>query len=274
MLREEMERAGLARAPYHLLVPHKRLRYARCDVIFHIREQPLPPRTLLRAYNGPLITGPELIFCDLASSAGMDAIDLVQVGYELCGRYLIRDCWDGYIENSTCATSTEKIERVISGLAYRRGISAARKLVKCVNNGSNSPMETVLAMLLNLPKPLGGQGLKPISLNYPVTTLQGVKFVDIAFPWAKVGLEYKGREAHSVEKASRDDRRQNTLTGSGWTILSVWYEDLTQSNLYEKLLQEVFCLLHLRRRCRSEAYRAQERILRMKLLPAIEKYQR
>lgn len=270
MLRDEMKRVGLAEGPYHLLVPSKNLRYAREDVIFHTRER-LPLNTLLRSHGGPLITGPELTFCDLAASGEYDVIDLIEIGYELCGTYLIRDCWDGYIANSIRATTREKIERVIADLAQQRGAARARSAIEHVENGSNSPMETVLAMLLSLPKSLGGQNLGPIRLNHPVATAQGVKYIDVAFPAAKLGLEYKGREAHSLEESSRDDRRQNTLSGAGWSILSVRYEDLIRENLYANLLHEITRLLGVRVRTRSDSFRAREAILRMRLLPALDK---
>lgn len=270
-----MARIGLTEGPYHILVPAKRLRCEREDVIYHIRERPLPFQTLLRSeYGGTLITGPELLFCDLALSPAYDTIDLIELGYELCGTYLISDCWDGYISNATYATSTEKIQRVADSLTGRPGIDIARKALRYVRDGSNSPMETVLAMMLNLPKRLGGQNLGPISLNHPVVTPQGTKYVDVAFPAAKVGLEYKGRESHSIEKTARDDRRQNTLSGSGWTILSVWYEDLVQDNLYSKFLYELAKVLQVRLRTRSESHETMVKVLRARLLPAIEKYSR
>lgn len=270
-----MARIGLKEEPYHILVPTKRLRYARKDVVYHIRERPLPFQTLLRSeHGGPLITGPELLFCDLALSPDYGAIDLIELGYELCGTYLISDCWDGYISNAVCATSTEKIQRVVDDLTGRPGIDMARKALRHVRDGSNSPMETALAMMLSLPKHLGGQNLGPISLNHPVVTSQGTKYVDVAFPEAKVGLEYKGRDAHSIEKTARDDRRQNTLSGSGWTILSVWYEDLVQDHLYGKFLQELAKVLHVRLRTLSKSYEARQTVLRARLLPAIEKYSR
>ncbi|WP_418727160.1 hypothetical protein [Collinsella tanakaei] len=273
MLHDDMVRIGLKEGPYHILVPTKRLRYARGDVIFHTRKHPLPFQTLLRSeHGGPILTGPELLFCDLALSPDYDTIDLIELGYELCGTYLINDCWDGYISNAVCATSTDKIRRVVDNLTGRPGIDVARKALRHVRDGSNSPMETALAMMLNLPKHLGGQNLGPISLNHPVVTPQGTKYVDVAFPEPKVGLEYKGRDAHSIEKTARDDRRQNTLLGSGWTILSVWYEDLVQDQLYSKFLQELAKMLHVRLRTRSEYHETMIKVLRARLLPALEKY--
>lgn len=268
-----MARIGLEEGPYHILVPAKRLCYARKDVIYHTRERPLPFQTLLRSeHGGPLITGPELLFCDLALSPAYDTIDLIELGYELCGTYLISDCWDGFVSNTVRATSTEKIRRVVDDLAGRPGIDTARKALRHVRDGSNSPMETALAMMLSLPKHLGGQNLGPVSLNHPVVTIQGTKYVDVAFPEPKVELEYKGRDAHSVEKTARDDRRQNTLSGSGWTILSVWYEDLVQDHLYNRFLQELAKVLRVRLRTRSEYHETMIKVLRTRLLPALEKH--
>ena len=76
-------------------------------------------------------------------------------------------------------------------------------------------METILAMLVSLPTTKGGLGLGPISLNHPVATPVGQRRVDIGFPRQRVGLEYQGKEFHSIEAAGRDARRQNKIVGSG-----------------------------------------------------------
>lgn len=164
-----MVRIGLKEEPYHILVPTKRLRYARDDVIFHTRKHPLPFQTLLRSERGgPILTGPELLFCDLALSPDYDTIDLIELGYELCGTYLINDCWDGYISNAVCATSTDKIRRVVDNLTGRPGIDVARKALRHVRDGSNSPMETALAMMLTTcPSTLEGRTWDLSALTIP-----------------------------------------------------------------------------------------------------------
>lgn len=138
----------------------------------------------------------------------------------------------------------------------RRGSSRAREALELVSDGSNSPMESVLCALLTWPRRLGGYALGPVSLNHRVSTADGDRYVDVAFPGHKVGLEYKGRKFHAIEQAGRDDRRQNKLVGSGWTILNVWYEDIVEEHLYNQLVADVARAMGIRLRIRSGGFDA------------------
>ena len=59
--------------------------------------------------------------------------------------------------------------------------------------------------MLTWPRRLGGYALGPVSLNHRVSTADGDRYVDVAFPGHKVGLEYKGRKFHTIEQVERDD---------------------------------------------------------------------
>ena len=194
------------------------------------------------------------------------------MGYELCGTYVLDDSWDGLTCIETPPTSIEKIGRLINSIHRVTGVKRARDLVRHVHNLSNSPMETILAMLISLPTTKGGLGLDPISLNYPVSTPVGQRRVDIAFPKQRVGLEYQGKEFHSIEAAGRDARRQNKIVGSGFTILNVWYEDLADEHLFQQLVTDLFRALGIRMRIRVTGYHTLQKLLRMHLMPAIKAY--
>lgn len=96
--------------------------------------------------------------------------------------------------------------------------------------------------------------------------------MDVAFPGHKVGLEYKGRKFHTIEQVERDDRRQNKLVGSGWTILNVWYEDIVEEHLYNQLVVDVARAMGIRLRIRSSGFDARRNVLRMQLIPAFKWY--
>ncbi len=108
---------------------------------------------------------------------------------------------------------------------------------------------------------LAGYALGPVSLNHRVSTADGDRYVDVAFPGHKVGLEYKGRKFHAIEQAGRDDRRQNKLVGSGWTILNVWYGDIVEEHLYNQLVADVARAMGIRLRIRSGGFDARRNVL-------------
>ncbi len=161
------------------------------------------------------------------------------IGFELCGTYLLDESWDGLTNTDKPLTSVGRISDVIEYMKGSPGATLAREALELVHDGSNSPMESVLCALLAWPRRLGGYAMGPVSLNHHVATADGDRYVDVAFPGHRVGLEYKGRRFHSIEQAGRDDRRQNKLVGSGWTILNVWYEDIVEERLYDQLVDDI-----------------------------------
>ena len=134
-------------------------------------------------------------------------------------------------------------------------------------------METVAALLVSLPHCMGGWNLGRVKMNQRILTADGPKWVDIFFYKERVGLEYKGRRAHSIERTARDDRRQNRLTGTGITVLNIWYEDLAQEHLCEKLMLNIAHSLGKRIRLRSATYEARRRVLYATLMPSIQRYE-
>lgn len=275
MLEDDLSRIGVKNKPYHLLFSHESQTHARPDIVRHVLSGTLPKRAFVHATEDVLIASPELMFVQLASLEDFSEVDLVQIGYELCGTYLLdpfETIWKEPISDSTPMTSTSKISRMIDGLGARRGVKRARKVLELVNDNSNSPMETVLALLFCLPRRLGGLALEPVIMNKKITTATGDRWVDFFFPEHNVGLEYKGKDFHSIEKVGRDDRRQNKLVGSGLNILNVWYEDLVDPHLFEQLVQDVVNAMGIRLRIRSEGFATNQRLLRMHLLPTVKRY--
>lgn len=199
-------------------------------------------------------------------------VNLIEIGYELCGTYVLDNSWDGLTTIDSPLTSTRKIGNLLERLSGSNGIKTARQALAHIHNQSNSPMESVLAMLLSLPTRLGGLGLGPIALNHPVATPLGPRRPDILFTGHRCGVEYKGKEYHSIEAVGRDDRRQNKLVGSGITILNVWYEDLVSGHLFNQLVTDLYRAIGIRKRIRAKGFEAKQALLRARLMPAIERF--
>lgn len=198
--------------------------------------------------------------------------DLALIGLELCGTYVLDDSWEGLTNTDRPLASVERIRSVLDAMSGAPGLARAREALELVRDGSNSPMESILCALLTWPRRLGGYAFGPACLNYRVSTSDGDRYIDLAFPDHRVGLEYKGRRFHTIEQVGRDDRRQNKLVGSGWTILNVWYEDLVEEHLYDQLVSDVARSLGVRLRIRSSSFETRRALLRMKLIPAFKRY--
>lgn len=273
MLEDILARAGALTKPYHLLVGDPSRAHRRSDVACHVRTSPLPPRSFICAGKDLLLSGPELLFAQLAAAKDCDILDLAQIGYELCGTYVLDTSWDQLTNTERPMTTVAKIRRVLDGLGAMRGVARARSALDLVRDGSNSPRETTLSLLTSSPCTEGGLGIEDIRLNYPIATPVGPRRVDVAIPRYRCGIEYKGRAYHSIEQSERDDRRQNKLVGSGYTILNVWYEDIVSDHLFQQFVCDLFRAMEVRRRVRVAGFEQKQKLLRYKLIPAFQRFE-
>ena len=64
-------------------------------------------------------------------------------------------------------------------------------------------------------------GLGPFETQFKVETPEGLLFIDFAWPWQKVGVEYQGRADHAMTRRAidADARRRARLAALGWRIL-------------------------------------------------------
>lgn len=272
-LEDDMTRAGVKTKPYHVLVDRPEAWRERDDLVCHKLTGSGSGASFIQVSPDLFVVSPELMFMELAASGEFDLLDLVEIGYELCGTYVLDSSWDGYTTTGRPITSVRALTRAAKAWSPRHGARHALDALRHIHDGSHSPMESDVAVLLSYERRRGGLGLGPMVLNPCVDTPEGPRYVDILFPEAKVGVEYKGKRYHSVEQSARDDRRQNALVGMGYAIINVWYEDIVEDHLYEQLVQSIFRALGRRYRVRSDAFAARQRLLRMRLLPRFRRLQ-
>lgn len=268
-----MTRAGVKTKPYHVLVDRPEAWRERDDLVCHKLTRSGSGASFIQVSPDLFVVSPELMFMELAASGEFDLLDLVEIGYELCGTYVLDSSWDGYTTTDRPITSVRALARAAKAWSPRHGARLALDALRHIHDGSHSPMESDVAILLSYERRRGGLGLGPMVLNPRVDTPEGPRYVDILFPEAKVGVEYKGKRYHSVEQSARDDRRQNALVGMGYAIINVWYEDIVEDHLYEQLVQSIFRALGRRYRVRSDAFAARQRLLRMRLLSRFRRLQ-
>lgn len=106
--------------------------------------------------------------------------------------------------------------------AGRRGARQARRVLGLASPLAESPQESRLRCLLVL------GGLDPVA-QHVVRTPGGAFLarVDLAFPHARVVVEFDGREVHLRSDAFvRERRRQNALLSAGWLVLRYTADDL------------------------------------------------
>lgn len=271
-IQDDMDRMGTSTRPYHLLVGSDAARHQADDVVCHVQSATIPARSFLVVSKSIMLAAPPLLFWELAANPNIDVIELATIGFELCGTYVLDSSWDGLTNTGCSITDTTRIGRMLEAVTHRHGSARAREALSYVLDNSNSPMETVLALLLTLPRRHGGLGLTGLKMNRRVQTPAGTRHVDLLFPELNIGLEYKGKEYHSIEQSGRDDRRQNNIVGSGVSILNVWFEDLCQPHLFQQLIQDFSRAAGIRLRIRDASFEQRQRLLLARLMPSIKRY--
>jgi very-short-patch-repair endonuclease len=170
-------------------------------VVMHRRRRTIPRTSV----GGIPVTTPERTFVDCGTRLGLVA--LVQVA-----EHLMR----------TTACTRESLEAFCHG-QHLHGVIRTRRAMSMVRAGAESPMETLLRLMLvfaRLPEP---------QVNVDVRDALGrfVARVDLLYPRWKVVVEYDGRH-HETDRVqwARDRRRREALEALGYRVIVVAAADL------------------------------------------------
>ena len=245
-MRQEMDLRGLGllQRPVHLLVPsgkhrssHAQARTHRCSL------DNLPSGLVRQATASAFFCGPELTFIQMSSETSL--LGSVVLGYELCGSYSHFSQMISGFYDRPALTDVGKLREAIESVPGMRGVNTARTALRWVRDGSASPMETVVSCMLSLPNEMGGFGMAPPELNYPIrlnkteATIAGTDSlrIDTAYPESLVGVEFDGKDYH--RDAEHDARRRTALAHRGWTIYVLNVDELVS---YPRLKEKIALL--------------------------------
>ncbi len=102
----------------------------------------------------------------------------------------------------------------------RWGVSRVRRAVPLVDPRAESPQESRLRVCLVL------AGLQPVPQYEVVHHGRFIARVDLAFPDARVAIEYEGAHHFTEGQIARDDERLERLRAAGWRVVRVSAADL------------------------------------------------
>lgn len=209
--------------------------------------------------TGVYLSGPELLFAQMARQLGK--VSLLELAYELCGTYVIGP--DGQDSTSDIAplTTPERLRWVAGACSGVKGANAIRWAASRVLAGSNSPMETKLAILLSLPRSEGGWGCEIPLLNHHIDLTREAQehcgrtylVADLYFERSRTDVEYHGEVWHRrLASKKRDDARTNALDMMGIDCNVVWGDQIYS----EEALSGVAALI--RKRANMRPHRTPE----------------
>ena len=235
----------------------------------------LPERSFIDAGNGFLVSTPE--FCFLQMANRLSVTQLMMLGYELCGTYVLVDKGPAPRRDAPL-TTVAKLRAFAEGAPNARGRKKALRALRSVLDRSASPMESVLAMLLSLPYSLGGYGLAQPSLNFRVDVPPRFRKLadrtycacDLCWPEARLAVEYDSRLHHAdPERQESDARRRSTLTSLGFTVVTVSRAQAMDSGSFNRLAHQLAKLLGKRLRYVDPGFTHTHLGLRDELLEAV-----
>ena len=194
----------------------------------HVWRGPLPDRSLFQLTDDVLIASPGLVLAQMATSTPPP--ELAAVVMEMCGRYgRVRWTERGFLDRGPL-TTPDNLREYLRHLPGRLCVQRAERATRLALVGSRSPLETSFALMVSLPKELGGCGFARPRLNHridPSTQLavlcdQGWYEADLCWPEQRVICEVNSRQEHLTPNAQdHDAAKTGALEAMGWRVHSV-----------------------------------------------------
>lgn len=214
-------------SPLHVSVGDQKARKTTRKLVCRISERHFPQGSFFSLSRDFIISCPELCFVQMANLLSL--IELIKLGFELCGGYRLSHDVDGNgFRTAPPLTDHAKLTAYVMAVAGLKGCEKARRALQYIADGAASPMETVVTMLLSLPYRMGGYGFSLSSLNHPIRVGGGngicpVDYrADLFWPEVKVDIEYDSDSFHTgSRRIAKDAIRRNKLSSVGVTVLTV-----------------------------------------------------
>ena len=238
---EESKFPGLRERPVHLLVPNRSLTRISDNVHTHLVQEQLPEGSFYQIAEGLFVCSPEYTLAQLARF--LTLAQLAEAASEMLSDYYNHPHTER-LEERKWRIATKESMSSFGEYASCRGARKMREAIKLVLEHARSPMEIKAALLISLPRHLGGYAFPRPTLNFEVpigdlyNLVEQESFtVDIAYPGLCVGVEYFGEETHP--SAAADRRRINGLRALGWEILTLDKWQLYNSEAFYKFMLQL-----------------------------------
>ena len=229
-------------SPIHLMVPDKSYSHRSKRIVTHYSRLAYPPGSFYSLGGGLFIASPELAFLQMGEY--LNTVQLTEAATNLCARFYTD------IHSARICRRSRQLVSIASLAAYlhrMHHVNGAQKSIAALRNaheGSESPMETAVQLLLGMPKRLGGAGFPAYVCNHEISPGRHARLAaqrcfraDICWPERRVIVEYDGKAFH--RDAHRDKRRINALEALGWRVFSLTSSDLFDLEVFELFLRQV-----------------------------------
>jgi len=228
------------------LVFHDARRSARGDCRQHLWRR-APRDAFSPAGEKSFVSSPEFCFLQMASE--LSFVELALLGMELCGLYCIDpDEAEGIGERTVPLTSTARLRAFLANNEGARGRRAAEVALQYIEDGSASPMESAIYLLLCLPVKRGGYALPRPKLNHRIdldedaAKLAGKSWCygDLCWPDDHLDLEYLGEGSHEGRQNMLADRsRTLAIEEMGFEVVEITKEQACDLDAFDIIAKRV-----------------------------------
>ena len=272
--------------PINLMVGSPEARRKSTTARSHIYSAPIPDWCFIGIGDGVSVSAPAFCFFQMAGELPLPK--LVELGLELCGTYSLPansgHTYDNSKEpaaaledffNHPLLTSVNELRAHARRMKGASGQKKVRRALRYIADGSASPMETILFMLLTLPKKLGGYGLPQPKLNRRIDPGKagGQRFgkdyyvCDLFWPEAKLAVEYDSDTYHTgADRIAGDTKKRLDLAADGIDVVTVTKRQVRDAAELESLAGLIARKLGKRLRSENPAFQKAKRELRKLLL--------
>jgi len=226
--------------------------------------------------GGLAVSSPQ--FCFFQMAAELSLIKLIELGFELCGAYSLPVPVEGdALYDHTPLTGTQALKAFTARMEGVKGKKNALRALRYIANGSGSPMETKLVMLLTLPHQLGGFALPMPVLNKRINLSKADKQrlrisrkayfkCDLLWPDEGVAVEYDSDAHHSdANRLAADSERRFDLNVIGIDPVTVTRKQLMNPVTFERIARQISKKMGRRWRPNTDIARKAEYELRRQL---------
>lgn len=236
----------LQHAPLDISVEDRRKGHRTKAYRMHQSSTPTLNEHRCRVAENVFVASPEL--CLLQAAQTEKLMSLIELVMEFTGSYTLSDLQERGFSTHEPITSARKIRAFLNSIGPMKGAAQLERALKYAGEGSASPRETELFLLLTLPTRHGGYGFErplfaqridiPDALRTPSDTPYMV--ADLLWLEQRVVVEYDGEFDHSGDDVSTHDKsRRSTLAAMGYTVVVFTKRDTMSNESVHKRISQV-----------------------------------
>ena len=289
-VRHIAHRCPFLRTPLHVVVPHINLRRNLRHATFLVSRSANIPGALwtispnnrlaegdsaLGKRRGPTLGTSAPAFCLAQLAREVPLPLLTELACAFTGLYKFAPASTGFVLDAQPITSTAAMANWLAENPSVPGARQAYRAVSCAIGNLGSPAETLLYLLLCLPKKMGGHGFPtPIANGTLIPTVAQQRSVsqrdfypDLIWPERRLIVEYDSKRYHgSPDKQAHDAKRRNELEALGYRVVTVTKPILYREDLFDKTVDQIRRHLGIRAFRTTGSWLKQRRELRSTLL--------